>query len=199
MTGTEIAMEPVAHALLAPWQSFYVIVGSVAGALIGLQFVVVALVADSRRRTTSPEIAAFGTPTVLHLCGALFLSAMLTVPWTATEALRTLLFATGIAGLLYGIVVVRRASKSHQYKPQLEDWIWHGVLPLVANGTLAAAAIFFTQSSARALGMLAGVTLGLVFIGIHNAWDTIIYIATQADRDASAAEAPRRTGRKRQR
>ena len=34
--------------LLAAWQNFYVIVGSSAGALIGLQFVVITLIADSR-------------------------------------------------------------------------------------------------------------------------------------------------------
>ena len=68
-------MEQPIHTLLADWENFYIIAGSVAGALIGLQFVVIALVADSRRRTTSPEIAAFGTPTILHFCAALLLSA----------------------------------------------------------------------------------------------------------------------------
>src|ERR1041384_3296763 len=36
-------MEPSAHALLTEWESFYVIVGSSAGALTGLMFVVIAL------------------------------------------------------------------------------------------------------------------------------------------------------------
>jgi hypothetical protein len=34
---------------LAAWDSFYVIVGSAAGALIGLQFVVMTLIVDRRR------------------------------------------------------------------------------------------------------------------------------------------------------
>ena len=74
-------MEQPVHTLLADWESFYIIAGSVAGALIGLQFVVIALIADSRRQITPPEIAAFGTPTVLHFCAALLLSALLSVPW----------------------------------------------------------------------------------------------------------------------
>jgi hypothetical protein len=35
------------------------------------------------------------------------------------------------------------------------------------------------------------VTLGLVFIGIHNAWDTITYVAADAERGGAGA---RRTG-----
>jgi hypothetical protein len=45
---------------LVEWDSFYVIVGSAAGALIGLQFVVITLIAQ---KPTSPALeggAAFG-------------------------------------------------------------------------------------------------------------------------------------------
>jgi hypothetical protein len=38
---------------LGEWESFYVIVGSSAGALIGLQFVVIALIAERPRRHPS--------------------------------------------------------------------------------------------------------------------------------------------------
>ncbi len=37
---------------LSPWESFYVIVGSSGGALIGLQFVVVTLIADRSPNTS---------------------------------------------------------------------------------------------------------------------------------------------------
>ena len=40
-------------AALAAWQSFYVIVGSSGGALIGLQFVVMTLIADKQHRTSA--------------------------------------------------------------------------------------------------------------------------------------------------
>src|SRR6185312_5031481 len=104
-------MEQPVRALLAGWESFYVIAGSVAGALIGLQFVVIALVADSRRRATTPEIAAFGTPTVLHFSAALFLSALLSVPWTGSSGLQFALGACGVAGVGYALVVIGRARR----------------------------------------------------------------------------------------
>lgn len=52
---------------LAAWDSFYVIVGAAAGALIGLQFVVVTLIAQRPTRASPDGSAAFGTPTVVHV------------------------------------------------------------------------------------------------------------------------------------
>ena len=40
---------------MTDWQSFYVIVGSSGAALIGIQFVVMALVADMRRLVTTKD------------------------------------------------------------------------------------------------------------------------------------------------
>jgi hypothetical protein len=67
---------------LSGWENFYVIVGSSAGALIGLQFVVITLIAD---RPIAPGQAqagdAFATPTIVHFGTVLLLSAALNVPW----------------------------------------------------------------------------------------------------------------------
>jgi tellurite resistance protein TehA-like permease len=173
-------MDQPVHTLLVGWESFYIIAGSVAGALIGLQFVVIALVAESRRRTTRPEIAAFGTPTVLHFCAALLLSALLSVPWASLSGLQFTIVACGIAGVLYATIVIRRARRPHQYRPELEDWVWYAALPLFSYVTLLVAAALLSRRPEPALSLIAAVTLALVFIGIHNAWDTITYVATDA-------------------
>ena len=61
---------------LAGWNSFYMIIGSASGALIGLQFVVQTLLAQKQLYKGAAEIeAAFGTPTILHFVVALLLSA----------------------------------------------------------------------------------------------------------------------------
>ena len=52
---------------MASWETFYVIVGSAGAALIGIQFVVVTLIANMRRRPPAEALNAFGTPTVVHL------------------------------------------------------------------------------------------------------------------------------------
>ena len=50
------------------WANFYVIVGSSAGALVGLQFVVIALIADRTNMNINPQAGStFATPGVVHL------------------------------------------------------------------------------------------------------------------------------------
>ena len=72
---------------LTAWQSFSVIVGSSAGALIGLQFVVITLIADMPVTDgTALASSAFATPTIIHFCAALLLSALLNIPWRTVGA-----------------------------------------------------------------------------------------------------------------
>src|SRR5256714_6813931 len=78
------------------WESFYVIIGSSAAALTGLQFVVVVLGAEAR--SLGPEVGAFGTPTVVHFCAVLLMSAILSVPWRAVSHAGLSLAAVGVAG-----------------------------------------------------------------------------------------------------
>ena len=63
------------------WENFYVIVGSSAGALIGLQFVVLTLIA-ARPQMGSPEAgAAFATPSVVHFAVVLLLLLVVTAAY----------------------------------------------------------------------------------------------------------------------
>src|SRR6266540_6142437 len=91
------------------WETFYVIIGSSAGALTGLQFVVIALVAETQQRTSSHTIAAFGTPTIVHFCTVLLISAILSAPWSTLSSVGLLLGACGVAGLAYAVMVIRAA------------------------------------------------------------------------------------------
>ena len=66
---------------LAGWEDFYVIVGSSAGALIGLQFVVITLIANTPvARADAQATGAFATPSVVHFGAVLFLSALVSAP-----------------------------------------------------------------------------------------------------------------------
>jgi hypothetical protein len=72
---------------LAGWESFYVIVGSSAGALIGLQFVVITLIANRPIVRGQAEAgAAFATPTIVHFGAALLLAGIQTAPWRGVGA-----------------------------------------------------------------------------------------------------------------
>src|SRR6266550_2013005 len=110
--STLVVVEPTAVSPFSAWENFYVIVGSSAAALIGLQFVVIALIADLRTtKSTHGEIAAFGTPTILHLCAALLLSAILSAPWDGLANARFALGVCGAAGVVYALIVTRRARR----------------------------------------------------------------------------------------
>jgi hypothetical protein len=97
---------------LAAWDSFYVIVGSAAGALIGLQFVVVTLIAQRPTRAAPEASAAFGTPTIVHFSAALLLSALVRAPWQATAVPVILWAALGLCGAIYSLNVIRRMRGS---------------------------------------------------------------------------------------
>jgi hypothetical protein len=164
---------------LSEWESFYVIVGSSSAALTGLQFVVITLVAGSRRRSSMREIGAFGTPTVVHFCAVLLISAILSAPWNRLSSAGIAIGLTGLAGLVYTSIVIRRAREQRGYHPVLEDWVWHVILPLIAYGTLLVLGFTLLGHPESWLFIIGAMALLLLFIGIHNSWDTVTYIAVQ--------------------
>ncbi|HBB88389.1 MAG TPA: hypothetical protein DC047_12315 [Blastocatellia bacterium] len=172
-------MEEAARLPLAAWETFYVIVGSSGAALTGLQFVVIALVAESSMRSSAREIDAFGTPTIVHFCAVLLVSAILSAPWRGLAGVSIALGVCGLAGVVYGLIVLKRARLQTRYKPVFEDWLWHTVLPLIAYGLLLIGGIFLRSYPRRVLFIVAATALLLLFIGIHNAWDTVTFIAVE--------------------
>src|SRR3954466_7561399 len=99
------------------WESFYVIVGAAAGALIGLQFVVMTLVAERPMKGMAGAAAAFGSPTIVHFSIVLFLSAALRMPWHSAAPFAVLWGATGFGGAAYLATVVRRIRAQQAYRP----------------------------------------------------------------------------------
>jgi hypothetical protein len=160
---------------LAQWDSFYVIVGSAAGALIGLQFVVMTLI-NQRTSNAPPEVGqAFSTPTVLHFGVVLFVSALSRVPWDSMTPGAICCGLIGVGGIVYILFVTWRIRGQNVYKPVVEDWLFHCALPLVAYLTLAVSALYATSLTRNAFLATAGASLLLLFIGIHNAWDTVMW------------------------
>ncbi|MGH7711652.1 MAG: hypothetical protein ACREOG_10220 [Gemmatimonadaceae bacterium] len=179
---------------LRAWESFYVIVGTSAAALTGLQFVVMALVAEMEAPSSTQTIAAFGTPNIVHFAAVLLISAILSAPWPSILGPAITLSICGVAGVVYGVIVVRRARRQTDYKPVFEDWLWHGILPLFAYSFLLLAAATIARRPTFMLFEIGAVALLLLFIGIHNAWDTVTYITVdrrqmaKAEADREAAE-----------
>ncbi len=161
---------------LSGWENFYVIVGSSAGALIGLQFVVITLIADMPIVRGHPLAgAAFATPTIVHFGSALLLSAIVSAPWHGISVAGVLWGLLGLAGMVYEIIVARRMRAQTLYAPVLEDWLFHALLPFAAYATLAASAYAARAHAQGAMFAVGTAALLLLFIGIHNAWDAVTY------------------------
>jgi len=161
--------------LLAEWDSFYVIVGSAAGALVGLQFVVITLMAQAPPSNATDAGAAFGTPTTVHLTTPLFLAALIRAPWHSLIPIAALWGLIGLGGTIYGIVVALRMLRQQRYSPVFEDWLFHLVLPIVAYVGLVATAFAIVAYPTEALFGVGGAVLLLLLVGIHNAWDNVSY------------------------
>ena len=172
-------MDTQAHSVLSQWESFYVIVGSSAGGLTGLMFVVVALVKESSLPRNPDSIDAFGTPNVIHFVAVLLLAAVLSAPWLRLQDPAHVVGATALAGVVYLLIVLRRMLRQSLYKPVLEDWIWHQILPMIGYAMLFAGAAGLSHDQNWALFTIGGVALLLLFVGIHNAWDTVAYVVSR--------------------
>ena len=169
------------HALpLAGWENFYVIVGSSAAALTGLQFVVITLIgSELLARSTGAEINTFATPTVVHFCSVLIGASVLSAPWRDLSSAAMALGACSVLGVAYAIIVILRASRRMAYQPVLEDWIFHAALPLLVYLSALLAAIELPRQPTTSLFVIAADALLLLLIGIHNAWDSVIYVGIE--------------------
>lgn len=181
---------------LTHWDSFYVIVGSAAGALIGLQFVVMTLIAERPPIRVAEAGAAFATPTIVHFGAVLLVSALLRVPWQTITLAAALWGLTGLSGAVYAVIVARRMRVQTTYQPEFEDWLFHVVLPLVAYAVLALSAFMAYAHAREALFGVGAATLLLLFVGIHNAWDAVAYHVVVSQRDTNTKPPRHATSRK---
>jgi hypothetical protein len=176
---------------LAEWESFYVIVGGGAAALIGLQFVVLTLIADKPQLNAPEAGAAFATPTIVHFSTVLLIAAVLRVPWQGVAAVATLWGLIGLCGAAYTVLVARRVRRQKSYRPDLEDWLFHTLLPFAAYSMLALSALAAHAHAHESLIAAGAATLVLLFIAIHNAWDAVSYFVFVRMRKANDAEPPK--------
>ena len=69
-----------------------------------------------------------------------------------------------------------------------EDWLFHVLLPLAAYAGLAGSAFAAHSYTRPALFIVGAAALLLLFIGIHNAWDTVTHLVFVRKRGKREAE-----------
>lgn len=170
---------------LSGWANFYVIVGSSAGALIGLQFVVIALVASTRTQALSSAVRAFASPTIVYFSSVLLTAGLLSIPHHTRTSLGIVLLTVGAAGLGYVSRVGRHMQRQETYSPDRGDWLWFVHLPAVAYASALAAGATAWSVSAASLVIAGGSAMMLLLIGVHNAWDSAVYMIAHPPTDRS--------------
>lgn len=163
---------------LAAWNSFYVMTGSSAAALTGLVFIIITLIRDQRTAGSEAGLSTFTTPIVVHFCAALFTSGLMAAPFRSLVPIALLLGLAGAAGFVYVARIARQTSALENYRPDAEDWTWNVVLPFVAYVALMTGAIAMNGAPRLALYAPAAGVMLLIFVGIHNAWDVVTFLAT---------------------
>jgi hypothetical protein len=165
------------------WDDFYLLVGSAAGALIGLLFVVVTLTAGMDRSRAQRGQALFMTPTVVHFATVVTVAALAMAPRLAAPVAAAIVTGIGLAGTAYSAAVFRgiRAGKVEHWS---DTWDY-GVLPIVFYLALTACGVAAFAAPGGAAYAVAVVSLAFLFLGVRNAWDLVTWIAPRRDGDPS--------------
>jgi hypothetical protein len=134
---------------------------------------------------------AFATPSVVHFRVVLLLSAIVSAPWNGIATVAVLWGLVGLCGLVYAVIVARRLRVQTSYQPVFEDCLFHVLLPFTSYAILAGSACAAYSHPRPALFLVGAAALLLLFIGIHNAWDTVTYHVFVRRREQRGAERDR--------
>jgi hypothetical protein len=154
------------------WENYYLLIGSAAGALIGLMFVVTTLTAGLDASRVSRGAKVYITPIVFHFSVVLIVSAISAVPEIPLPAVGVLLASCAAIGIVYSAATTARLSRTGWEDPPARSDKWfYGILPTIAYLGLAGAAGAVWLASRIASYAVGATMLVLLLIGIRNAWD----------------------------
>ncbi len=172
------------------WSEYYLVVGSAAGALIGLLFVVVTLTQGYERSRAMMGVSLYMTPTAVHFAVVLTIGALATAPrlaaWTAVLVVGTCAVA-GLVNAVHAALGIRKFRTTSQEPPHWTDFWAYGALPAVLYAGLGAVATGLWSSSGWAVDATGVLALSLLLLGIRNAWDLVTWMAPRADTDGADA------------
>jgi hypothetical protein len=121
-------------------------------------------------------MTAFITPTVVHFAAALFTCLLVTIPTQSWHTLGGLLGAGGLAGSIYCGKLVIQIIIRHRFNVDLSDRLFYVLLPLLGYLLALIAAVLLFMQSAASANLIAAAVLTLLFAGIRNAWDMMVWI-----------------------
>jgi hypothetical protein len=162
--------------LLHDWHDFYVLVGTASATLVGLMFVAVSIGTSIFNEQRSAGVTAFITPTVMHFAAVLFACLLGTIPTHTWYTLGGLLGAGALAGSIYSARLVVQMIIRHRFNVDMSDQLFYSFVPLVGYVLALIAAVLLCARAAVSADLIAAAVLTLLFGGIRNAWDMMVWI-----------------------
>ncbi len=167
--------------MFAHWDSFYLLIGGAAGALIGLLFVVATLTGGIGREKAMRGAQIYMTPTVFHFSVILIVSALSGVPDLTPLRASIGLGVIGSLGLVYGLNVTRKLARRETPEPAHWTDFWcYGLAPAGIYIAMIAAAATLGMGETWASDAVGAVLIALLVLAIRNAWDLVTWLAPAA-------------------
>ena len=166
--------------MLKEWETYYLMIGSAAAALIGLLFVVITLTAGFDRAQTFRGARLYLTPTAVDFALIVAISAVAIAPELPLQFDAALVALTAVVGLLFAVrswIGIRQPPPPGVDTPHWTDWWMYAVAPGVLYAGIVASAAGLWLAALWAPHVLGALVLLLLLLGIRNAWDLVTYIA----------------------
>ncbi len=165
------------------WENYFLMIGSSAGALIGLMFVVATLTTGRDQEQTERGKHLYTSPIVWNLAVILVLSGAAFAPDITPAFFGMLSGAVAVIGIGMGIrnaLVMARMPMVEDTK--LFDLTWYGIAPTLTYVGLGASAIGMFMRHGWASAAVAADLMTLLLVSIHAEWDLVTYLAPIAGR-----------------
>jgi hypothetical protein len=158
------------------WETYYLMVGSSAGALIGLLFVVVTLAGNIDVAKVNMAQRTFMSPTVFHFVTVLVISCAAVVTTLPAPAMALAIAVPAFFGAINSGAAFFRLARGKLDATHWTDYLYYGALPAIEHVWLLIAAWMLWRAVAFAeYGVALGV-MALLLLGIRDAWDLATWL-----------------------
>jgi hypothetical protein len=159
------------------WENYYLMIGSSAGALIGLMFVVVTLTAGRDPKELERGKKLYTSPIVWHLAVILVLSGAAAAPVMPVRLFAGIATGLGLLGTMLGIRSAIGISRFFSSTDRAFDAVWYGIAPAVVYVGLVAAGWGMFAGHPWAPAAVGADLMALLLVSIHAEWDLVTYLA----------------------
>jgi hypothetical protein len=164
------------------WHEFFMLIGTAGLTLTGLLFVVISLGPHIIARNEGVGVKAFVSPNAVFFTTTLVVSAVFLVPELSATAIGAFLCGGAAASLGY-LAYTRAHHHWRTHNLPAMDWIWYIGMPHASYLLLLAGGAGIASGIALSFHAVGLALMLLLVIGIHNAWDLVIWIAQQEHKE----------------